>query len=435
MKFPRISADTFKLSPAAGLKGVKDLVGTGSPRVSGIGAVVGAGIDSISATRDERAFLSELVDEYRPEVAKRLGLSEKQVTAEHFNAAFKENPVLAQAKQLTAMNKAVRLTSNAVSVVAGVVAGMGASIMVRRGQKTEGMQENAADIAGALAATFGGMSAGKVTRRLLHMRGREGILEDTAHGRIMVIKNKQQLGEPTDAADIFQVQLAVNPQVGEAIAKNFGKPFAELGKEEQLSLLQNEFPEILEANNEMARRINEGARPQGLLFADVEDVKAKDAQKKEGVYAELREDKAQEEGQVALTESSPAATSLPVPQEQVKQFGAEPEAQPSGVVVPDSQKPLEQVPAPVTVDTAQGISPEAQKRLIRSIEEYTAQPELPQAATAESVDEARQVDYSKEEHEAVHAALKAALSRKPAASHAEGVEREREQVGEAAQAR
>lgn len=378
-RLPHISLSSLKMP--SGIGALTGLVEKGSPKVSVIGAVVGAGMDTISATRDERAFLSELVDEYRPEIAKRLGLSEKQVTAVHFNEAFKENPVLAQAKEATAMKRVVRLASNAVSLTAGVVAGMGASIMVRRGQKVEGMQQNAADIAGALAASFGGMAAGQMTRRVLHMRGRDDSLENTAHGQIMVIKNKQQLGEPTDAADIFKVQLAVNTQVRDAITKEFGKSFNDMGKEEQQTLLKNEFADILAANEEMARRINEGARPQGLIFADVEDVKKKE----------------QDKGGKAAVEVQSA-----IPQT-------------------ISEQPL---PAPeqpkVTVDTPSPLSEEEQKRLIRTIEEGVSQHQTTPTETEQRA-------YTKEQHEAVQSALKEALRRKleAAPSHAGAIEKER----------
>lgn len=389
-KLPHISPSSLKLP--SGIGALAGLTQKGSPKVSVIGAVVGAGMDTISATRDERAFLSGLVDEYRPEIAKRLGLSEKQVTAAHFNEAFKENPVLAQAKEATAMKRMVRVASNAVSLTAGVVAGMGASIMVRRGQKVEGMQQNAADIAGALAASFGGMAAGQVTRKVLHMRGRDASLENTAHGQIMVIKNKQQLGEPTDAADIFKVQLAVNTQVRDAISKEFGKSFNDMGKEEQLTLLRNEFSDILAANEEMARRINEGARPQGLVFADVEDVKKKEQGAKHDVP------------QVA----APAVAEAVVAEAAAPQVISE---QP--LLRPEQPK--------VTVDTPSPLSEEEQKRLIRTIEEGVSQhqPAAPAPAMADE-----QPAYTKEQHDAVQGALKEALRRKME-THVGAVEKER----------
>ncbi|MBM3617854.1 MAG: hypothetical protein FJX23_04840 [Alphaproteobacteria bacterium] len=408
-RLPHISLSSLKAPASVGaLAGlVKE---KGSHKVSVIGAVVGAGMDTISATRDERAFLSKLVDEYRPEIAKRLGVSEKQVTAEHFNEAFKENPVLAQAKEATAMKRMVRVVSNAVSLTAGAAAGLGASIFVRRGQKVEGMQQNAADIAGALAASFGGMAAGQMTRKVLHIRGRETSLEDTAHGQIMVIKNKQQLGEPTDATDIFKVQLAVNTQVRDAISKEFGKPFAEMGKEEQLNLMKNEFGDILAANDEMARRINEGARPQGIIFGDVEDVKVK-AESQKPAPAPLH-DKAAEELGAPIAVAAPAA-----PKQEAH------DAPPQ----PFSEQPLPQVEQPkVTVDTPAALSPEDQQRLIRTIEEGVAKHAAQEAPVQQEAPE-----YTKEQHEAVQGALKEALRRKMGApSHAETLDRERSNQGE-----
>lgn len=259
---------------------LSQLMEKGSTKVSVLGGAVGAGIDAISATRDERAFLGNLIDEYRPEIAKRMGLAEKQVTPEHFNQAFKENPVLSQAKSATRMSRIVRTTSSLVSGVTGVISGLAVSMLVRGTGGPNNKQNDVADIAGTISSIFAGMMSGRVTRQILHTRGRDTSLVDTAHGHIMVIKNKQQMGEPTDVADIFKVQLAVNPEVRKAIDQAYGKAFSAMTQDEQVKLVKDEFPAVYDANVEMARRINEGARPQGLLFADVEDVKAKAAEKK-----------------------------------------------------------------------------------------------------------------------------------------------------------
>lgn len=377
-KLPTLSA-----SPAASIAAVKNFAKAGSSKISVIGAIAGAGMDMVSATRDERAFLSDLVDEYRPEIAKRLGLAEKQVTAEHFDAAFRENPVLAQAKETTSMKRAVRIVSNAVSVGFGIVAGMSAAFFVRRGQQTEGMQENAASIAGTLAASFGGWSAGKLTRQVLHKRKLGTALEGTAHNQIMVIKNKQQMGQPTDAADIFRVQLAVNPQVGEAIQQAFGKPFSAMQAGEQRQLLENEFPDILKMNDEMARRINEGARPQGLLFADVEDVKAKESEKKT----------------IGTPQIQPAAQPQPL-------F----EAQEAPAQTQDAEM------APAAQSTAEA----------SSAPEVGVEKEGQQAKQ----DAASQPTYNKAQREAVQSAIKEVLRSRqenPATSYTQGIERERAQ--------
>lgn len=394
-KLPSISP-----SPAAALASLKKFSQAGSTKIGVLGAFAGAGMDMISATRDEREFLSNLVDEYRPEIAKRLGLAEKQVTAEHFNAAFRDNPVLAQAKEATSMSRVVGAISAGVSVVFGIAAGMGAAFMVRRGQQTEGMQENAASIAGTLAASFGGWSAGKVTRQVLHKRKQGGALEGTAHSQIMVIKNKQQLGEPTDAADIFKVQLAVNPQVGEAIQQTFGKPFGELGATEQQQLMQAEFPDILAMNEEMARRINEGARPQGLLFADVEDVRAKESEKKGVVAARAPE---------ALEQAAQT-----VPQELPQELPQEVQA-PVVEAVQQSQPVTEDVAAQ-NVQTEQQVAPE----------QVVPEQVIPEQAVVEP--EQERPSYTRGQRDAVQNAIKDVLrSRQESAGvgHVQGIERER----------
>lgn len=96
-------------------------------------------------------------------------------------------------------------------------------------------------------------------------------MEDTAHHQIMEIKGKQQRGEETTAADVFIVQLALNPQLDEVIQQGSGGTrFRDMEPAQQQQLMQAEFPEILEANTRMARLINEeGLRPQQLVFGEV----------------------------------------------------------------------------------------------------------------------------------------------------------------------
>lgn len=266
-KLPKIDLKSLRMP--AGMQGVADVLAQGSKKVSALGAVAGAGIDVVSATRDERGYLSDLAKEYRPEIAERLGLAENQVTEEHYNMAFADNPVLAQAKEVTKMSGAVRGVNSTIAAAVGLLAGMGASALTRRAQ-AGGKQADAANIAGGVAATLGAAAAGRVARKFLHSRKLDGALESTAHYKIMEIKGKQQRGEETSAADIFGVQLALNPEVGAVIEQGTGKRFQDMDAPQQLQLMQQEFPEILEVNNEMARLINEkGMRPQELVFGEI----------------------------------------------------------------------------------------------------------------------------------------------------------------------
>lgn len=266
-KLPKISLQSLHLP--AGMGNLVKLLAQGSQKISVIGAAAGAGIDIVSATRDERGHLSELAKEYRPEIAERLGLAESQVTEEHYKMAFTENPVLAQAKEASQMGGGVRAINSAIAIGVGILAGLGASIATRQAQ-SGGKQADAANIAGGVAATLGASGAGKLVRKLLHTRKLDAVLEKTAHHKIMEIKGKQQRGEETTAADIFLVQLALNPEIDQAIAQGVGKRFQELDAARQDTLLRGEFPDIHQANTEMARLINEeGLRPQQLVFGEV----------------------------------------------------------------------------------------------------------------------------------------------------------------------
>ena len=264
-KLPSINLEKFKL-PFSGHIGdmVTKAGGPSAAKVGVAGAFLGAGFDAVSASKQERGFLSDLVEEYRPEIAERLGLAAEQVTQEHFEQAYRDNPVLAQAKDLSKVETKTRVASGVIGVVAGWFAGMTAAGLTsgaQGGQTVKDSQKNAANIA-----------SGKVARKFLHRKG-ENTLTESAHGQIIAIRDKQLQGQPTTPADIFKVQLALNPEVDQMIVQAYGSSFGKLDQAAQIQLLQNEFPEVLQVNTELARRVNDGARPQGLLFGEVEDVK------------------------------------------------------------------------------------------------------------------------------------------------------------------
>lgn len=241
-----------------------------SNKVSIITAAAGAGIDIVSATRDERGYLSELAKEYRPEIAKANGAAEHQITEADYHKAFAENPILAQAKKAVQMSGGVRFVNTTVALGVGILAGIGSSALIRQAQAGGRQDADASNIGGGTIATLAAAGAGKLMRNLLHTRKQEGALENTAHHKIMLIKSKQQHGEETTAADIFQVQLALNDDVQDAIRQKTGQRFQDMEPERQLELLKTEFPAVYEANTEMARLINEeGLRPQQLLFGEI----------------------------------------------------------------------------------------------------------------------------------------------------------------------
>jgi hypothetical protein len=244
----------------------------GAGKVSVFGAAAGATIDIISATRDERAFLSAIASEYRPEIAERLGLAEDQVTEQHYNMAFDENPILQQAKQAAQMDGKIRAANTTIAAGVGLLAGLVTSSLSHPKKKpgVYTVKDSPANIVGGVVSTFGGMMAGKAARHVMHTRRLDGAIEKTAHYQIMQIKEKQQRGEETTPADIFLVQLMLNPLVNEAITQSTGKRFCDMEPEQKMQILQTEFPEFLEVNMIMADRINnDGMRPQQLMFGEV----------------------------------------------------------------------------------------------------------------------------------------------------------------------
>lgn len=237
--------------------------------VSVVLAMAGAVFDKVSTNREERAFIEKLVDEYRPEIAAKNRISAEQVTQDLFEQALQENIVLAQARHAARVDPGTRITSAAVATIAGTVAGSAAAGVTRKTHTNKEAANNAANIAAGIVGTISAMLGGKITRILFKNKSGAKALKGTAHAEIMAIKEQQQKGQETTPMDVFRVQLAVNPEVAVAIQHSYGKPFAELDAQTQQGVLQTEFPELFQLNAEIAQRINDGARPQGLVFGEV----------------------------------------------------------------------------------------------------------------------------------------------------------------------
>ncbi len=236
------------------------------------GAAVGTVAASVSATKAEKAFLEDMVEEYRPEIAERLGKAAEQVTKEEFDLAFAEIPALAQAKEKVSRSQGERLLTGLLSSVAGFLSGIGAGALTRRVQPGE-QQENADNIASSLSSGLGALAVGKLVGGLFNRGGYEKKLQGTAHARIMEIKDKQLSGEETTPMDVFQVKLDLMPGMQQAIEAEVGKSFAALSEQEQAQLMQTAFPpNVWMGSVEIARNINAGARPQGLLFDEFKRV-------------------------------------------------------------------------------------------------------------------------------------------------------------------
>ncbi|MGB1540219.1 MAG: hypothetical protein ACPG80_04605, partial [Rickettsiales bacterium] len=281
--------------------------GVNSARIGVVGAFAGAGFDMVSAGKDERADLRELVEEYRPEIAEKLGVSEEQVSAADFEAAYAQNIVLAQAKEAGKRDAKSRTVSGIASVVMGTVAGMGAAILARRSQTDPQLQKNSANIASGIVSTVGSMMTGKLVRKNMKSKTQASPLQATAHARIMDMKDKQQQGVMVTPGDIFSVQLALDPDTDALIKANAGKTFDELTVDEQNQLIANQFPpQLMQACAVMAQRVNDGARPQGLLFGEI----APTEQEKEAMQ------KAMMEAQRHEAEQQQAEAAAVNPQEQ-----------------------------------------------------------------------------------------------------------------------
>lgn len=246
----------------------------GARNVSIFGAATGTTLDLVAATRDERAFLSGIAKEYVPEIAESFGATglagkdkpkKSQITEEDFNEAFKRNPILQQAKAVSQMNGTVKVANAIIASSVGLLAGLAMSSVSRPKENSGSIKNDPANIVGGVFSSLGAIAAGKVGRTLLHSRGLDKAMENTAHHQIMQIKEKQLAGTDTTAADVLLVQLLLEQKQNMAVGQD-GTPFRDLTPEQQKDILETQFPQMVEMTTNIAERINKGMRPQRLLY-------------------------------------------------------------------------------------------------------------------------------------------------------------------------
>lgn len=286
--------------------------------VSVIGGVLSAVIfDKFLSTSSERELSAKIIKDYDPEIAKSFGRAKHQLTEEHYQTVFKKNPILAQAKKAITISPSAHILSTLAAFVAGVAAGLGISPPIYNKERKkstpriEKAQEKLAEakvigdpkkrqeavekannefkqiekqmrispgIAALLASSVIGTFAGLLVRKSMHLNHREKALEDTAHGQIMRLKHKQQMAEKITAGDVFLVDLALHKDDDKQRLAAYNE-FKGLDIVQQDSFMEQHYANKLKACQEIANKINDGARPHAIPFMQAEHMKVREEAK------------------------------------------------------------------------------------------------------------------------------------------------------------
>lgn len=314
-----------------------------------VGTLVSFVVSSVSVKKQQRMFLETVHREYFAEIAKHYGVSERQITRKDVEDLYQQNPILKEVIEVSKVRPTTRIAELVASGISGFfLGGMAAKSLIGipeeyRGEKVEKdkkgqpinlgeakdllykkekplknlkgkilkelpdlIQEKpeadtkmtssgSARIGGLLITALSGFMVGSRVRNALHKGFRPEALEQTAHAKIMKMVKNQNEGIPVSPVEIFEVQLAIRPELKERVGEVRGAAFSRLSPDEKLDFLKSELPDVYEADRVMAERVNvQGARPQGLFLGIIDEVAPKDRSLSEATRQQLVEAKARE---------------------------------------------------------------------------------------------------------------------------------------------
>ncbi len=247
-------------------------------KYNGSGTVLSVVTGLIWAEKEKRARQQDLADEYRPEIARRFGIAEDQLNSSHFKQAFEENGVLAELQEANRNGGFMLTVASITAAVVGVIVGQGAMRGINPGR---GQDKAAAEQVGGIVSALGaGFFAGSFVRKAFRAGFGARALEDTAHMRIMELKEKQNEKVAVDAVDVYDAVLALTPKDADAVRKAYGAPYHTLDEKTRQDFFERQVPDgARDLAEQIAQKINNGARPQGLLFSVVQEKLADNSQR------------------------------------------------------------------------------------------------------------------------------------------------------------
>lgn len=239
--------------------------GTGAAIVVGIGGALFTGYMRFT---NQRIYEDTMTNMYRDGIAQQLGIEPGQVTRAHLKEAAKTNDVIDQALE----------RQRSISTVSFVTAGLAAAATI-------GLLMT--PLPAAMATFFGGMESLGVFAKVLSYAStgiiaglsslllhdtlesvigrKKGLNKAAAHDRIMEMERGISRGWGISKEQVYGALVAGNPALQQTIAREFGKPYADMRPSEQAHVL-NEIG-VADEMLAIASEINAGRlRPANLAF-------------------------------------------------------------------------------------------------------------------------------------------------------------------------
>ena len=237
---------------------VEEIVEDVAPMIPGIGgaagAVVSTAMSGVNANSYVKRALSGYTELFRQELAQIYKIHPAQVRVEHFLAESKRNKAFHEAVRSLNEDKSFKPVRTGSSVVAGIGGAAAGTVLIP------------IPILGSLIGAMGaGYLAGKATDKIEEVSS--GVdKESTALAFVEDIVGKVSEGQPVTEIDVFRVKAALIPDIRKVVKAKTGKDLHEVPDANMLALLGTFDDELHLLCAREANAINNGARPQGLVF-------------------------------------------------------------------------------------------------------------------------------------------------------------------------
>lgn len=222
-----------------GAAGVASAFGLGVAVPAAVVAFGGVALKAVTRWQKQSLYEQNMVDLYREDIAQSLGLNPGDVTRGHLKEAAKSNDVIDQALK---RQRNISMVHFATSALAGV-ATFG---LINFGILEVGREffSGFGETAGNLTRYFTMGTVAGVSSLMLHdgldsaIGYQTGLNKAAAHDRILELDYDVRRGRGVSKEQVYGVLVAGNPELQQAIRKEFGRNYTSMKPMEQSEVME-----------------------------------------------------------------------------------------------------------------------------------------------------------------------------------------------------
>ncbi len=248
-------------------------VGEQAAWMTGHGTAVGGGastvISAIGSNITANRNIESMIEAYRPQISAATGVPMGQVTETELRVYAENNEVLKEALDVFDESKYKTPISSLASATAGIGALALTVAPTVAGVATASAVIPGGALVGLPLSLVASWLAGKTTSGLIGVKDQA----ETSYVKVKALNEKLAGGNYLNAADIFDVYVAMDKNLAAQVEESTGKPWADLDEDAKAKYLSEKTPDMLAVSSQEAYLVNSGAiTPEQVLFTTPEEI-------------------------------------------------------------------------------------------------------------------------------------------------------------------